>query len=279
MQFVVGVMMTDPRETVSVKGAMENKAMGNLLTNVAVALFAGALGGVITLAATQRFAVTTADVAPAEINLPAGPVSVVAPVESDAAFEIISEPEPDPPMIQLKAAIDEAAAERSQLAATLVSLTRQIDELEADLINYSGRMAGIAFDSSTDARASSEAFPQGGEALDEVSGNGRRQGMDRAEQRYQNLLAAGIDEQTALQLQQRSDQYQLARLELFDRAAREGWTDSEQLSSELEVLDETQVDLREALGDEAYDRYLYQAGRPNRVEIASIITGSAADMA
>jgi len=39
------------------------------------------------------------------------------------------------------------------------------------------------------------------------------------------------------------------------------------------------VNLQEELGDDAYDRYLFESGIPNRVSIASVIPGSAANVA
>ena len=92
------------------------------------------------------------------------------------------------------------------------------------------------------------------------------------------LIQAGVASDLVDSIQQRQDQQSLARLELFDRAAREGWTNSERLTEELEGLDEASLSLREELGDEAYDQFLHNAGRANRVVVASIITGSTADI-
>jgi|GEM_PF-5455958 len=95
----------------------------------------------------------------------------------------------------------------------------------------------------------------------------------------ENLLAAGLDPQTADELQRRQDAWQLERLDLIDLAAREGWADSERYDQELESLSSQRPNLREELGDDGWDRYLFEAGRRNRVSIASIIPGSAAETA
>ena len=107
----------------------------------------------------------------------------------------------------------------------------------------------------------------------------RRAQRQSGQERVESLIAAGVDEQTAANIQARRDQQQLARLELIDQAAREGWSDSDQLQQRLSELNAERVDLRDELGDDAYDRYLYESGDANRVSIASIINGSAADTA
>ncbi len=96
---------------------------------------------------------------------------------------------------------------------------------------------------------------------------------------YDRLVAVGVDTQTAGSIQSRIDEQELARLELIDQASREGWRDSDEFEQRLEELDEAGVDLRDELGDDDYDRYLFEAGRSNRVGVGSVISGSAADQA
>ncbi|MEE9320279.1 MAG: PDZ domain-containing protein [Granulosicoccus sp.] len=98
-----------------------------------------------------------------------------------------------------------------------------------------------------------------------------------AEQRFESLIAAGLDVQTAQAFTERKDQFMLSRLELVDEATRDDWLDSEAFDDRLEELESEQVSERDELGDEGYDRYLYELGRANRVGIASVITGSAAE--
>lgn len=93
------------------------------------------------------------------------------------------------------------------------------------------------------------------------------------------LRLAGVPDDTASLIQRQQDQQTLNRLELLDRAGREGWANTDRLDAELENLEASSANLREQLGDDAYDRYLYHAGRPNRVVVASVIEGSVADQA
>lgn len=171
---------------------------------------------------------------------------------------------------QLHQQLNEASLERTQLADSLALLNRQVAELESDVINQGSRLA----QSHTDLSA-------GGSAAQADAGD-MRSGIDRESEtqiRYDSLIAAGVDPQIVTELHTKEDNFQLQRLELFDLAEREGWIDTEDFSNRLEALEEQQVDWRDELGDAAYDRYLYELGRNNRVGIASIINGSAAQIA
>ncbi len=106
------------------------------------------------------------------------------------------------------------------------------------------------------------------------STNSSAAGMNR-----ENLIAAGVDERAAADLLRRQSQIEMQRLELRDRASREGWIDSERFLQELRQLEGDVGALREEIGDEAYDRFLYLTGQPNRVAIDSIIDQSPAQLA
>lgn len=98
------------------------------------------------------------------------------------------------------------------------------------------------------------------------------------EQRLHNLQTAGLDQQSADALLARQDEQRLAELELFDRAAREAWLDSDQFQTALEDLQAQTPDLRDELGTDAYDRYLFASGQSNRVRVSEVISGSAAEI-
>ena len=172
----------------------------------------------------------------------------------------------------LRQQLDDAEAERGQLAETVVSLNRQVADLESSTLN----LASLASQQTTNAEtnATLPTNPRSG------SGNNFRVPVQAtAESRYESLLAAGVDVTAADDITERQNRYQLDRLELSDLATREGWIDTDQYRQRLEELATERVDLREELGEETYDAYLYNAGSSNRVLIESIIPGSAADAA
>ncbi|MCB1757165.1 MAG: PDZ domain-containing protein [Gammaproteobacteria bacterium] len=93
----------------------------------------------------------------------------------------------------------------------------------------------------------------------------------------ENLIASGVNADTANELVAHWNRYQLEQLELRDTAAREGWLNSEQFRERASALQESRKSLREEIGDDKYDRYLYESGDNNRVAVNSVIAGSAAE--
>jgi hypothetical protein len=91
------------------------------------------------------------------------------------------------------------------------------------------------------------------------------------------LRTAGVAEEVAAEIVWLQGQQELGRLELRDQALREGWFATDRYRAELERISEQEPDLRDELGDEAYDRYLYAAGENNRVRVQGVIAGSVAE--
>jgi C-terminal processing protease CtpA/Prc len=92
------------------------------------------------------------------------------------------------------------------------------------------------------------------------------------------LVAAGVAREWADEYLRRQDRLELRRLQLRDRASREGWIGSGRFREELRRLDGSVTNLRQEIGDEAYDRVLYLTGQPNRVVVESVIDESPAHM-
>jgi chaperonin cofactor prefoldin len=103
-------------------------------------------------------------------------------------------------------------------------------------------------------------------------------GARTGEDRRAALVAAGVPEAQAQDVVWRQSEQDLERLELRDQAIREGWFRSERYFEELQALNDGGVNLREEIGEQAYDSYLFQAGANNRITVTSIIPGSAAEL-
>ncbi len=99
------------------------------------------------------------------------------------------------------------------------------------------------------------------------------------DEQYEGLISAGVDPSIAVDIKQRSDRWELQRLELVDQASREGWRRSDRFDETISELREERPDIRSELGDDQYDRYLFASGQSNRVQISNIIDGSAAQNA
>lgn len=93
------------------------------------------------------------------------------------------------------------------------------------------------------------------------------------------LIKGGIDSATAEDIVRRKNAVELKRLELSDRATREDYMNTQRYFDELDEIDQTDIDLREELGDEQYDDYLYNSKQTNRIRIISVMLGSAAEQA
>ena len=94
----------------------------------------------------------------------------------------------------------------------------------------------------------------------------------------QALLDSGMDSSLANELKLIFEQSEMDRLYLRHRAVREGW-DREQTRSEMQTLESREDELRERLGDSAYDAYLYASGQTNRVAVTSVLASAQAGQA
>jgi hypothetical protein len=93
------------------------------------------------------------------------------------------------------------------------------------------------------------------------------------------LIAAGFSRDEVERFRTRSDEIALARLELRDRATREGWLDTPRFREESRALEEEGAGLRAEFGDALWDWALFASGQPNRVAVAEVLAGSAAESA
>ena len=93
----------------------------------------------------------------------------------------------------------------------------------------------------------------------------------------EQLISAGVSESLADDILRRKSEQEYKQLELRDRAIRDGYFRSGQYYKELRELNSNALSLRNEIGDDAYDRYLYQTGQNNRVQVSSVMLGSPAE--
>ena len=94
-----------------------------------------------------------------------------------------------------------------------------------------------------------------------------------------NLIKGGIDPSLAEDIVRRKNSIELKRLALQDLATREGYLNTQQYFDELEAINFNDISLREELGDQRYDEYLFNSKQNNRIRISSVMLGSAAEQA
>ncbi|MFV9616713.1 MAG: PDZ domain-containing protein [Gammaproteobacteria bacterium] len=93
----------------------------------------------------------------------------------------------------------------------------------------------------------------------------------------ENLIKGGIASTVAEDIVRRKNSIELKKLELQDRAKRYNYLNTQRYFDELDDINKLDVNLREELGDERYDEYLYTSKQNNRIRIASVMLGSAAE--
>ena len=92
-----------------------------------------------------------------------------------------------------------------------------------------------------------------------------------------SLVKAGIDAELAAAIVRRRNEIDMKILQLRDRASREGYLNTARYSRELQELRDQDVSLRDEIGDDYYDSYLFTNRQSNRVKVASVMMGSPAE--
>jgi len=95
----------------------------------------------------------------------------------------------------------------------------------------------------------------------------------------ENLIKGGIDPALAEDIVRRKNSVELKKLELQDRATRDNFLNTQQYYDELAEINSQDVDLRQELGDDRYDEYLYNSKQNNRIRVTSVMLESAAEQA
>ena len=169
--------------------------------------------------------------------------------------------------IQAPQAANPAAARLAELERRLQDEIRARQALELKLESLSRQVAVL--DSANGATGAADPDEQPLDDPDE---------RDRDWFDEQALLDKGMDSGLVSELKFFFEQLEMDRLYLRDRSAREGW-DRAQLRAELQAIESREEDLRQRLGDDAYDAYLYASGQPNRVAVTSVLASAQAGQA
>ncbi len=95
----------------------------------------------------------------------------------------------------------------------------------------------------------------------------------------QNLVESGVSPDMASDIMRRMSQQEYRRLELQNLISRSSGIERRSYQTELRELNSNRISLRNELGDDQYDRYLYSSGQSNRVRVNSVMSGSPAESA
>lgn len=193
------------------------------------------------------------------------------------------EPAVPPPQPQPQTARDfDHAADYQRLERMISSLTEIVDLEVAERRRLEDQIAVLTEQVEQLLRPGTQASPAAADAAARAAARSRSDAAARrvaGEVNVERLIDAGFAPDVADRLKKELDQVALDRLFLRDQAVREGWLNSARYRDELRALNQRQAALREELSPTDYDRYLYALGRPNRVVISSVLSGSPADQA
>jgi PDZ domain len=89
----------------------------------------------------------------------------------------------------------------------------------------------------------------------------------------------GLSPAVVEDLQRRFEHTLLAAADVRNVAAREGWLDSPRFSDEMAAIEAERRAIRDEIGDEAYDLFLFATGELNRAVVADVERQSRADAA
>lgn len=162
-------------------------------------------------------------------------------------------------------------------AAELQAPARDLVSLQAQLTAEAAARRSLEIQLS-DVKDTLRQLQQKLEKLDRPPQPARRSGNDGQIDEVA-LITAGVPADYAGELAQRLNQRAMDLLYLRDQAIREDWIDTPRYREEAQTLRSSTTSLREELGADAYDRYLYASGQPNRVIVSSVIGSSPAELA
>lgn len=201
------------------------------------------------------------------------PGSVAAPVgwSADARGASVAEPDARRPLLgesrDLALEVERLQVRLAEEAAARRRLEERFDAVTAQLALRSEGTPGATV-AAVPPAAADPAVP----AEQPLAGPGSS-AMEKA------LVAAGVDPAGAVDLKHREDDLALAEMYLRDQATRENWLDTPRFASELASIQQQRVSLRDAIGDDAYDRYLFALGTTNRVRVDDVMLDSPAALA
>jgi hypothetical protein len=213
-----------------------------------------------------------------EVRRPAAPAIAAAFSDARPAGSRAARPRRDRPAERAVGEIEATSLERrvalleARLAAEAAERRRLKERLEETAAQLARLAAGAELPAAAlpPADAAPAAPAPGPEGADAAAIDWNTSAMERA------LTAAGLAPAQAEEIKRRGDELALAEVYLRDQATREGWLDTPRFKEEMAALDAERMPIRDEIGDEAYDRYLFALGQSNRVLVDDVMVQSPA---
>ncbi|MBT8117129.1 MAG: PDZ domain-containing protein [Gammaproteobacteria bacterium] len=178
------------------------------------------------------------------------------------------------------------AADYQRLEQMITSLTEIVNlevserrRLEAQIASLADQLAGLTGKPVSQDKPATADESKKRAMMNQRVRSSTALGTSSRELTEERFVNAGFQPDVAARLKRDMDQLALDRLYLRDQAVREGWLGTPRYRDELRALNARQENPRQELSTDDYDRYLYAMGRPNRVVVSSVLTGSPASEA
>jgi hypothetical protein len=179
------------------------------------------------------------------------------PVENEkttALLAKVAETTGDPDKVAFLAELLTAeVSKRRHLEKRLAELQNQVSRLETAISDGKGQ---VSSEQKTDDNGQTEAA------------------KDPEKVSEDRFLAAGFDPVSAAELKKRASEIEMDRLYLRHQARREGWHRTPEYDQAVRKLRQS---IKEELGEDAYDRFLFASERSNRLLVDSVMESSPAE--
>jgi hypothetical protein len=177
---------------------------------------------------------------------------------SDGAIQDLPDDARMPALVQ---AVKELATRLEEQAAQQAALADELDDLKASLAELEA-WSKLGADDEGD-----------GGSVDALR---RRFPGGRVGSQRERLIDAGFSPAEIDQINAIVDAVSLQRSELRYQATRDGTLTTPEYREAMRDFPNPEQQVRELLGDDGYDRYLYASGRPNRLVVDRVFANSAA---
>ncbi len=174
----------------------------------------------------------------------------------------------------------ESSIERkiSQLEARIAEQSAVTNILQARLGELSARIGALSGGASGELNGGEPGAGDVATVAPAAPAPPARETIDYSKSAMQRALeAAGLDEDVAEAIKLRGDQLAMTEMYLRDQATREDWLDTPRFHQEMAELEAQRTSIRDELGDDAFDRYLFALGRTNRVIVNDVMFDSVAE--
>jgi len=90
------------------------------------------------------------------------------------------------------------------------------------------------------------------------------------------LTEVGLPPAVVADVKRRYDELAKDEISLRNLATEEGWIGTPEFAEELDQIETERLAIRDEIGDDAYDHYLFASGQPNRVYVTEALADSPA---